>query len=649
MHHISPNNVVKRSIVLFLSVLLVAMSAPQSFIPHVAAQSSTQCTSSNTFQWTLVGTPTSLNPLTFITGTGYVWLLEYPGVTDYLWNGSQVSYMLSGYSHNANYTQWIYNIKPGLKWSNGQNVTPLDFLTSEGPKFAFNLTYNFEGLAQQVVSEKQLNSTAVEYNLNATNAHMVDQMSLDGQGGTPVLPASVILQNGAAYPNLGTDISMGPFYVSNYTVSSTQMTMLRNPYFTPQPNICQIQVSFVDTLSLTAERLQAGLADIAPIEPSSAAAIMAVPNLHVLDEKAVGAASLEYNDSIYPYNMTQFREALVYGINQSQFIQQAYAGYGVTAYNAETATPTSAGIWYNPNTLKYSYNPSNATSLLNSIGIKMGSDGHLHYPNGTLASLTLWTDTDNTEDLAGAQVVQTALQNLGFQVNLQTTTAANIAGDYGANSNNIRNDVILFSGFVLNPPHPLVDVLPACSVEWLPPNCSHHFLWPPSADAQYQSNYTAFLATANQSLEQKYVFNIQSLEAQYLPSTILAYPDFLWGYSTAHWTNWPNPVTGHFDEGLAEVPNMTAWEALTPTSSSGVSSTSSNSTTPAGVSTTSTVTTGPTTSGPATSTSAAASTSTSSSSGLTSIEYPALVIVAVIILSAFGVTFTKKTSTKRYR
>ncbi len=603
---------------------MVIMFAPQVSTSRVTAQSSTpstQCNSSNTFQWTLVGTPTTLNPLTFITGTGYVWLLEYPGATDYLWNGSQVSYMLDWWSHNANYTEWTFNIKPGLKWSNGQNVTSNDFLTSEGPKFAFNLTYNYEGLAQQVVKEYALNSSASVYILNQSNAHMVDEMSLDGQGGTPVLPASVIDQYGAAYPNLGTDISMGPFYVSNYTVSSTQMTMLRNPYFQPQPKICQIQVSFVDTLSLTAERLQAGLADIAPIEPSSAAAISSTPNLHVLDEKAVGAASLEYNDSVYPYSQLAFRQALVYGINQSQFIQQAYDGYGQTAYNAETATPPSAGIWYNPNTMQYSFNQSKAISLLKSINITKGSDGNLHYPNGTVASLTLWTDTDNTEDLAGAQVVKQDLQALGFQVNLQTTTASNIVGDYGANSNNIRNNIILFSGFVLNPPHPLVDVLPACSVEWLPPTCSHHFLYPPSADAQYQANFTGFMGTANTTLERQYVFNIQALEAQYLPTTILAYPDFLWGYSTAHWTNWPNPVTGHFDEGLAEVPNMTAWESLTPVSSASSSST------------TAPITTGSSTGTTSTSPATTSGTSTGSSS-MQTLEYAAIAVIVIIIIAA---------------
>lgn len=475
--------------------------------------------------------------------------------------------MLGSWSHNSNYTQWVFNVKPGLKWSDGSSVTSQDILTSEGPNFAFNLAYNFEGLAQIVTNEVALNSTAAQFTLNASDAHMIDQASLDGQGGTPVLPASVITASGASFPNLGTDISMGPFYVSGYTVSSTQMVMLRNPYFNPAPNICEIQVSFVDDLSLTAKNLEAGSADLAPVDPSTAPAILSTPNLHILDEKAVGAASIEYNDSVFPYSDLAFRQALVYGINQSEFVQTAYSGYGVTAYNAESAVPTSAGVWYNPNIQQYNYNPTMALQLLHNDGYTTDSSGKLHYPNGTLASLTLWTDTDNTEDTQGAQVVVSNLQSLGFTVNLQTTTQTSLAADYGANSNNIRNEMLLFSGFVLNPPHPLVDALPACDVEWLPPICGHQFLAPTSVNNEYNSNFSAFMGTDNPTQMKGYLYNIEALEAQSLPTTILAYPDFLWGYSTAHWTNWPNPVSGHMDEGLAEVPNMTAWETLSPVAS----------------------------------------------------------------------------------
>lgn len=569
-------------------LVISGMLGMVAFSANAQSSGAPSCPANQVFKWVLPGTPTSLNPLTFVTGTAYNWELEYPGGNAYLWNGSTVSYLFDWATHNANYTQWNLNIWPGLKWSNGTPVNATDILTSEGPKFAFNQTYNFEGLLQHVTSEKALNSSEVQFNLNESDAYLLNQFALDGAGGTPVLPASVINQYGASYPNLGTDISQGPFYVYDYTAGSTQMVMYRNPSWGSvqngifsSPKICEIQVSFVDTLSLTTERLLGGQADLAPIDPSTAASILQSgnPKLHVLDEKAVGAASLEYNDSIAPYNSLAFRQALVYAINQTAYIDSAFSGYAQNAYNAETATPSSAGIFFNPHLTTYSYNQSQAIQLLATDGITKGSDGFLHYTNGTIPSLTLWTDTDNTEDLNGAKVVQTDLQSLGFKVSLQTTTAANIAGDYGSNTNGIRNSMILFSGYVLNPPNALVDGLPGCDVEFLPPVCSHSFFSSnePNIEAQYNGNLTGVLGTANPTQEAQYLWNIQALEAKYLPAIILAYPDFLWGYSTQNWTNWPNPTTGHMDEGLAEVPNMTAWEALTPVQAIQTTTTASSS------------------------------------------------------------------------
>lgn len=590
----------------------------------VRAASAPTCPANEIFKWVLPGTPTSLNPLTFVTGTAYNWEFEYPGGNEYLWNGSTVSYLFDWAHHNANYSQWTLNIRPGLKWSDGTPVTATDVLTSEGPKFAFNPIYNFEGLASHVTSETSLNSSAVVFNLNEQDAYLLNQFALDGAGGTPVLPATNINQYGANFSNLGTDLSMGPFYVSNYTAGSTQMVMYRNSYWgqaglQKAPSICEIQVSFVPTLSLTTERLLAGQADLGPIDPATAKSVAAGSNLHVLDEKAVGAASLEYNDSVFPYNNLAFRQALVYGINQTDYIAKAFSGYAQPAYNAETATPSSAGIFYNPNTMAYSFDPAKAASLLASTGLTKGGDGLLHYANGTTATLTLWTDTENTEDVSGAAVVQTDLQNLGFKVNLITTSQANIAGDYSANTNNIRNQLILFSGYVLNPPNALVDGLPACSVEWLPPQCSTHFFNPPSLDAQYQANLIGVLGTADPAQEAHYLFNIQAMEAKYLPAIILAYPDFLWGYSTANWGGWPGP-NGHLDEGLAEVPNMTAWEGLTPT---GQTTSSSSSQTQS-----------------STSSSSSSSTTTAAAPGPDYTYYyvAAAVVIALVAIGAYALT-----------
>ena len=143
--------------------------------------------------------------------------------------------------------------------------------------------------------------------------------------------------------------------------------------------------------------------------------------------------------------MTEFRQALAFGINQSAISDLAFSGYASTAYNGEGIVYPGATAWYNSNITKYSFNQTKAMSLLSAVGIKKGSDGALHYPNGTAVTLTLWTDSDQTPDVTGAGVVKQDLQQLGFNVNLVTTTGANIVADYSSNVNNIGRAIIYYT------------------------------------------------------------------------------------------------------------------------------------------------------------------------------------------------------------
>jgi peptide/nickel transport system substrate-binding protein len=519
---------------------------------------------------TLVVPPNSINSLTLTTGSsgGTLIGMEYYGTPVAQPNGALDNSIgvTDWVSHNYNYSIWTFNVKPGLKWSNGQNVTSQDILTTFSLKFGFNSTYDYLGMGPEVTAEYALNSSAAVYVLNTSDAHWPDKFNWDLY--SPVYTASFVNQQGAASSNFGTDVAAGPFYVSNYTASQTQMVMLRNPYFTPQPRVGQINVNFVESLGLTTSFLQSGATDIAPIEPSNAQAVVKNSNIHILDEKGLHISDIQYNDSIYPYNMTYFRQALAYGINQTQFISQALNGYGIAGYNAEGVVSPSSTFWYNQNIQKYSYNQTKALALLTSIGITKRTDGFLHYSNNTVVSLSLWADTDNTVDVIGASVVQSNLQTLGFKVSLVTTSVSNIVGDYSHNINNIKSAMILST---TNPPvwgNAYLDVLPGWDVYWLAVVPNHHWEYPPSADAQYQSNFSAFLATADTSLDQKYVYNIEALNAQFLPTLVLAYPDDLWGYNTQTWTNWP---TGYIMFG-GNIFNNTAFVNLQPVSTAPSSS-----------------------------------------------------------------------------
>ena len=196
-------------------------------------------------------------------------------------------------------------------------------MASFSPKFYFNATYDVLGMGPEVKNETALNSSATVFNLNAPDAMWANKMSVPSVGFT-IFPKSIVDQFGSAYSNLGTTIDMGPFYVSNYTAGSFTMTLLRNPYYIPQPTVCKINVNFVESLSQTTESLLAGTTDWAQIEPSNAQSIINNPNLHLFAEPAMETTTLEYNDTVYPFNMTAFRQAMVFGINQSELVQQSF-------------------------------------------------------------------------------------------------------------------------------------------------------------------------------------------------------------------------------------------------------------------------------------------------------------------------------------
>jgi ABC-type transport system substrate-binding protein len=630
-------------ICLAIFVLLLMGAVPetifgQSAFRHVEAVSS--CPAGTAFRITLVSPPSSVNMLTMTTGSSSVPLtfMQYMSPLGPVTPSGQVdqSYALSDVvTHNANYTVWMFHVRPGLKWSDGSNVTAQDILTSFGPKFAFNSTYDFAGLEYEVAQEFPVNSSTAEFVLKAPDAQWPQKIK--GDYFTPVLPAATINSQGGGTPNFGTDLAVGPFYLSNYSAGQFQAVMLRNPYFQPQPKICELDINFVDSLSETATYLQAGSTDFAQVEYSNAHAVLSNHNIKLYDEKAQAMTDIDYNDSIYPYNMTAFRQALLYSIDENQIVNSAFAGYGVNAYNAQGAVSPVATEYYNSAQQQYSFNTTQALSLLQSIGMKKGSDGHLQYPNGTDITLGLWADTDNSADPAAANMIVADLQSVGFKVNLQTTSSQTIVGDYTSNVGGIKDGMILATVNVLYFGEPYTDILPGWDTYWLPTVASAHWLWPPSADAEYQSNVTAYDATANTTADTHYLFNMETLNAQYLPSIVVAYPDRLFAVNTAQWTNYPSGVFMYYSYNW----NITALVNLMPTGATSQATSTSSSTN------SSTAVPPPATSSSATpivtSSSSMSSTTTTSSNNILIIAAVVVVVIVVIAgVAAFAMRRPKK-------
>lgn len=612
--------------VIYVVAILLTSAFFVAVIPPVAAQAPS-CPASQVFKMNLVSPPSSLSSLTAVGNTPFsiISLKDDSSFPTAQPSGAPFSdTAFDTATSNSNFTIWTFNAKPGLTWSDGTPASWADINSTYGPNFGFNATYDFPNAAAQVVSETKVNNTAVQFHLSAPNSHWPETLSY--MYFTAIYPHQSIATQGAGGDMIGSP-AVGPFYDANYTPGAFEMTLYRNPYYHPQPSICEIQITFVDSLSLTSTYLQSGKSDMAPVEPSVAKTLLnSNPHLKLYPGTGLAIQAIQWNDTRYPFNMTSFRQAIAFGTNQSAIINQANGGYGITAYGAEgTLSPVATSL-YNPNQMKYSFDPSHALSLLQSMGIKKGSDGYLQYKNGTDITLHLWTDTDQTPDIVAMGVIQTDLQQLGFKTDLFTTNVAGLSSNYFAGSHNAGSAMILFTSYAGAFGSPFLDILPAWNTYYVVTAPARTWEWPPNAQAQYQSNYTAFLGTNNPALEKQYLGNVQAINAQYLPMLPLVYAPYMWMGNTQNWSNWPNPGTSFVEWGPSQM-NRTLLDTLVPASTT----------------TTTTTSTTPLTSTTSSSTTQVQNTTTGPSTGGSfPLTYVAAAAVVIVIVAVAAVLFMRR-------
>ncbi|MGI0092252.1 MAG: ABC transporter substrate-binding protein, partial [Nitrososphaerales archaeon] len=330
---------------------------------------------------------------------------------------------------NSNYTQWTFHIRPGLTWSNGTGVNASDIADWLTPAYALNPQYDFVGLHTEVTSVKVANSDTAVVNLNVSDAQLPNRI---GTIYYAPLVSPTDVAKGPADP-LFNPIGDGPWIPANYTSGATTMTMLPNPGWTGvKPSACALDVLFVEDSAETIPFLVSGQADYAgPIAFGNLAALQGHANIKIHNLRGAYGTELVYNITEYPYNMTQFRQALAYSINSSAIVKQSLFGYGVPANNAQGEVPSSYAA-YSPNLPQYPYNVSESIKLLHQIGFTGGgsSSTPLRFPNGTQVSTAVYTDSSIAWDPALAQQVMGFLQNLGINVQTQTLTQQNLQGDY---------------------------------------------------------------------------------------------------------------------------------------------------------------------------------------------------------------------------
>ncbi len=255
-------------------------------------------------------------------------------------------------------TKWVFTIRQGIKFSNGQPLTPADVAYS----LQRILNPSYDSPQEPNFAEVQSVTTSGQSVIITTSKP--DPVLLGNLTTLSIVPKSYILAHGNAYFNLH-PIGSGPYELKQWVQGST-VTLIRNPlYWGKKPAIPAVEFRAVPSEATMISDLQSGVADIAyPITPDQASVINTNSTLRVLTTPTDRVAYLAFNTDQAPTNNLLVREAITHAVNIPLMIKTLLQGYG----RQVNTTLTPIGFGYDANLPNYSYNPTLAKQLLKQAG-----------------------------------------------------------------------------------------------------------------------------------------------------------------------------------------------------------------------------------------------------------------------------------------
>ena len=266
-------------------------------------------------------------------------------------------------------------------------------------------------------------------------AFMIDSSFVDANGG-------VQTNSQNTYVNTHS-MSTAPYYVESYTPAEVMVLHANPNYWAAKLNASETNIMLtpphipvvIIQYETEASQMVQGIEDnkaalvegppIPALSPVYLTQVAASPGVKIVSEPNAAKFTIlmiTLDTEKYPYNMTNFREALAYAINYSEIYSSVTGPYGVPYVG-----PISPGLpYYDPANLPpYSYNPSQAISLLAGLGFQLSlPNGSTINPNGPTFSPTLYYANNDPAELKIAQEMQVMYLQVGLDLNLSPLTDA---------------------------------------------------------------------------------------------------------------------------------------------------------------------------------------------------------------------------------
>jgi peptide/nickel transport system substrate-binding protein len=322
----------------------------------------------------------TLNPLGNINGNGDIFAdnLIYQGLVGFNSNGLNevIPDIAKSWTISPSGLTYTFDLRPGVKFSNGQPVTAQDVAWSLNQFGNPKVNVVMGVLAVGYHHASVVNSSTVAITLTHPVPAFLNDIATFA---AVVLPENLVKKEGASFWKH--PVGSGPFAFQSFE-SGSHVTFVRNPYYwdKPLPYLNKVTFNFALDSNSRLLDLESGEAQIADlITPSQVPTIEANKNLVLAQHNIPAWIGLSPNENYKPLANVDVRLAIADAINPKLIIKEIFHGIG-TIPNSVVGHLKYDGS--NSQVPPYKYDVAKAKKLMVKAGYPHGFNVTLQYPTG---------------------------------------------------------------------------------------------------------------------------------------------------------------------------------------------------------------------------------------------------------------------------
>lgn len=299
------------------------------------------------------------------------------------------------YTVSEDHLLYTFKLRTGVKFHNGQEVTPEDVIWSYKRCGDANAPADIIQVAAFAnVEMYQEGDDTVCFQLQEPNNEFASYLT------TAVLPKDYTEQDTAP-------VGTGPFKFVSRTAQESVVLERFDDYWGEKPDLTKVTYKIIENADSILLSLQSGAVDVFAHLTTNQIQQLG-DGFHVEEGTMNLVQALYLNNAEKPFDDVRVRQALCYAIDRQQILDLAFDGYGTLL--GSSMYPAFSKYFDDELTNYYTYNTEKAKELLTEAG----------YPDGFDMTITVPSNYQSHMDTA--QVIVEQLKTVGINATIQPVT-----------------------------------------------------------------------------------------------------------------------------------------------------------------------------------------------------------------------------------